>query len=151
MRFYFKTEIEASVLGSWTHEITGYMIMKKSSFIVWWLVIELLIELLKAHLLLNKTKQKTIISPDKGAKHRLLRKNAMPWWAASKIKTSICGKKKIEPSAKPITFLSQIYFGGTRRGSNKVLIHGAGKPCDYDIVIGKALREEKALNTISKK
>ena len=36
--------------------------MKKSSFIVWWLVIELLIELLKAHLLLNKTKQKTIIS-----------------------------------------------------------------------------------------
>ena len=63
VRFYFKTEIEANVLGSWTHEITGYMIMKKSSFIVWWLVIELLIELLKAHLLLNKTKQKTIVSP----------------------------------------------------------------------------------------
>ena len=32
--------------------------MKKSSFIVWWLVIELLIKLLKAHLLLNKIKQK---------------------------------------------------------------------------------------------
>ena len=68
-----------------------------------------------------------------------------------KLKLPSVAKKKIEPSAKPITFLSQIYFGGTRRGSNKVLIHGAGKPCDYDIVIGKALREEKALNTISKK
>ena len=32
--------------------------MKKSSFIVWWLVIELLIKLLKAHLPLNKTKRK---------------------------------------------------------------------------------------------
>ena len=32
--------------------------MKKSSFIVWWLVIELLIKLLKAHLPLNKTKPK---------------------------------------------------------------------------------------------
>lgn len=59
--------------------------------------------------------------------------------------------REIEFSVKPTIFLSQIYFGGTRRGSNKVLIHGAGKPCDYDIVIGKALREEKALNTISKK
>ena len=29
--------------------------MKKSSFIVWWLVFELLNELLKAHLPLNKT------------------------------------------------------------------------------------------------
>ena len=35
------------------------MIMKKSSFIVWWLIIELLIELLKACLpKQNKTKQK---------------------------------------------------------------------------------------------
>ena len=32
--------------------------MKKSSFIVWWLVIELLIKLFKAHLPLNKIKQK---------------------------------------------------------------------------------------------
>ena len=32
--------------------------MKKSSFIVWWLVIELLIKLSKAHLPLNKTKRK---------------------------------------------------------------------------------------------
>ena len=40
-------------------KITGYMIMEKSSFIVWWLVIELLIELLKACLpKQNKTKQK---------------------------------------------------------------------------------------------
>ena len=31
--------------------------MKKSSFIVWWLVIELLIKLFKANLPLNKTKQ----------------------------------------------------------------------------------------------
>ena len=60
VRFYFKTEIEANVLGSWTHEITGYMIMKKSSFIIWWLVIELLIELLKAHLLLNKQNKKQL-------------------------------------------------------------------------------------------
>ena len=36
-------------------KIVGYMIMKKSSFIVWWLVFELLNELLKAHLPLNKT------------------------------------------------------------------------------------------------
>ena len=32
--------------------------MKKSRFIVWWLVIELLIKLFKAHLPLNKIKQK---------------------------------------------------------------------------------------------
>ena len=63
VRFYFKTEIEANVLGSWTHEITGYMIMKKSSFIVWWLGIELLIELSKAHLPSNKTKQKNNYKP----------------------------------------------------------------------------------------
>ena len=37
--------------------------MKKSSFIVWWLVIELLIKLLKAHLLLNKIKQKNNYKP----------------------------------------------------------------------------------------
>ena len=45
-------------------KITGYMIMEKSSVIVWWLVIELLIELLKACLpKQNKTKQnKKIIS-----------------------------------------------------------------------------------------
>ena len=47
-------------------KITGYMIMKKSSFIVWWLVIELLVELLKACLpKQNKTKQnqKIITAP----------------------------------------------------------------------------------------
>ena len=54
VRFYFQTEVEGNVLGSWTHEhvqpqkisgiekITGYMIMKKSSFIHWWLVFKLL-------------------------------------------------------------------------------------------------------------
>ena len=35
--------------------------------------------------------------------------------------------RKIELSVKPITFLSQIYFGSTRRGSDKVPIHGKGK------------------------
>ena len=33
--------------------------------------------------------------------------------------------------------------------SDKVLIHGTGRPCDYDIVMGKALREDKASNTVS--
>ena len=53
VRFYFKTEIEGNVLGSWTHEcstpeisgiekITGYMIMKKSGFTYWLLVFKLL-------------------------------------------------------------------------------------------------------------
>ena len=37
--------------------------MKKSSFIVWWLGIELLIELSKAHLPSNKTKQKNNYKP----------------------------------------------------------------------------------------
>ena len=45
--------------------------------------------------------------------------------------------RKIELSVKPIIFLLQIYFGGTRRGSD----------CDNDIVMSKALREDKALNT----
>ena len=36
-------------------KIVGYMIMKKSSFIVWWLVFDLLNELFEAHLPLNKT------------------------------------------------------------------------------------------------
>ena len=53
--------------------------------------------------------------------------------------------RKIEPSVKPITFLSRIYFRGTRRGSDKVVIHGTGKLCDYDIVMGKVLRQDKAL------
>ena len=39
------------------------MVMKKSSFIVWWLVIELLIELFKACLPLNKIKQKNNYKP----------------------------------------------------------------------------------------
>ena len=56
--------------------------------------------------------------------------------------------RKIEPSVKPITFLSQIYFRGTRRGSDKVVIHGTGKLCDYDIVMGKVLRQDKVLNTV---
>ena len=45
--------------------------------------------------------------------------------------------RKIELSVKPIIFLLQIYFGCTRRGSDY----------DNDIVMGKALREDKALNT----
>ena len=32
--------------------------------------------------------------------------------------------------------------------SDKVLIHGTGRPCDYDIVMGKALREDKVSNTV---
>ena len=36
-------------------KIVGYMIIKKSSFIVWWLVFDLLNELFEAHLPLNKT------------------------------------------------------------------------------------------------
>ena len=60
------------VINPWTcfttelsgiEKITGYMIMKKSSFIVWWLVIELLIKLFKAHLPLNKIKQKNNYKP----------------------------------------------------------------------------------------
>ena len=45
--------------------------------------------------------------------------------------------EKNQTFVKPIIFLLQIYFGGTRRGSD----------CDNDIVMSKALREDKALNT----
>ena len=40
----------------------------------------------------------------------------------------ICAtSKKLELSVKPTIFLLQIYFGGIRRGSEKVLIHGTEK------------------------
>ena len=55
--------------------------------------------------------------------------------------------RKIELSVKPIIFLLQIDFGGIRRGSEKVPIHGR-ESCDYDIVVGKALSEDKLLNTV---
>ena len=56
--------------------------------------------------------------------------------------------RKIELSVKPITILSQIYFESTRRGSDKVPIHGKGKLWLWYIVMGKALREDKASNTV---
>ena len=40
-----------------------------------------------------------------------------------------------------------MYFEGIRRGSEKVPIHGR-ESCDYDIVVGKALSEDKLLNTV---
>ena len=49
---------------------------------------------------------------------------------------------------KPIIFLLQIYSESTRRGSDKVPIHLERESCDYDMVMGKALREDKALNTV---
>ena len=52
----------------------------------------------------------------------------------------------IELSVKPMIFHLQIHFGGTRRGSDKVPIHGTGS-FDYDIVKGKALPKDEALNT----
>ena len=55
--------------------------------------------------------------------------------------------REIELLVKLITFLLQIYFRGTRRGSDKVPIHGTGN-CDQDIVMGKAVREDKALNAV---
>ena len=55
--------------------------------------------------------------------------------------------REIELLVKLITFLLQIYFQGTRRGSDKVPIPER-ESCDQDIVMGKALREDKALNAV---
>ena len=59
--------------------------------------------------------------------------------------------RKLELLAKLITFHLKIYFGGTHWGNDKFPIHGTGKQCDYDIVMGKVVREDKSLNTVYSK
>ena len=53
--------------------------------------------------------------------------------------------RKIELSVKPITCLSQIYFGGTRRGSDKISysLNSNGKAMTLIIVMDEALSQDK--------
>ena len=55
--------------------------------------------------------------------------------------------EKIELSVKWITFLLQIYLDELADEAIKFLFVER-ESCDYDIVMGKALREDKVLNTV---
>ena len=56
-------------------------------------------------------------------------------------------KKKIELSVKSIVFLLQIYLDELADEAIKFLFMER-ESCDYDIVMGKALRGDKASNTV---
>ena len=123
------------MLGSWTHEhvlpqqyqalkkITIYMIKKKSIFILWRLVIELSIELLKAlHLPLKKTKQKKTIIRGPPPSSISLRLAFLVWGAGLMLALifvihgnewmSCCGIRKCWPPTwtRPVLRLSLIHW-----------------------------------------